>query len=480
MLEINTMQRGTGNFEFRRQALFKTTDPLNTQGETSITGFVISGTEPEGTARRVIFEVDGKLYYFTNDGLTQYPYHGELADILEHGNTVAELLEVNGIVRWLNKKIYPIIALDAPQDAAIMPKIKIGLKVNCFNDEYTRDELSPIYELKHPEATPARIIAASFNKANNGYARTEVVIRLRNLLGDWGDWQELHEVTNKEACAIQFKVTYILTTLDGSDEAKIFDARVSYVTDAENLAGDTLELFTLPQTYYTDLGTCYAMLKHSELFDAEISARIKYETATLKRHEIVIGQGTGEVETYYLGINGGIDPNINQNTLRVTAGGVNIIDFYYNTADATITLSAKAGLDIKASYEYALNVEDWKDMVGEISKAGDDGVYMSRFIYRLTDSENKRISAVRFTIKRKSGTVANEFIGTANGATQTFVLPHRAAKETVVLNGSWTYDEATQILQDTGTIGDDLKISYEWTGIIPTIYSYSVGWTPAT
>ena len=480
MLERNTMQRGTGNFEFRRQALFKTTDPLITQGETTITGFTISGTEPEGTTRRIIFEVDGHLYYFTNDGLTPYPYHGELDDILTYGNTVAELLEVNGIVRWLNKKIYPIVAMDAPFDAAIMPKIKIGLKVNCFNDEYTRDELSPVYELKHPANTPARIISASFNKSNNGYAKVNMLIRTRNLIGDWGDWTEFSNVANQEACAVQFKATYILTTLDGSDESKVFDVKVSYVTDSENLAGDTLELFTAPQSYYVDLGTCYALIKHSELFDASISAQIKYETPTLKRNEIVIGKGTGEMETYYLGINGGIDRAINQNTLRITAGGVNIIDFYYNTADASVTLSAKTGIDIKASYEYGLNVEDWKEMIGEISQVGNDGLHMSRFIYRMTDSTNKKNSAVRFTIRRGSGSVANEFLGKANGSTQKFVLPHRAQKETISVNGAWTYDEATQILSVTGNIGDDLKVTYDWNGIIPTIYNYSVGWTPAT
>lgn len=480
MLERNTMQRGTGNFEFRRQALFKTTDPLVTQGETSITGFTISGTEPEGTSRRIIFEVDGKFYYFTNDGLTLYPYHGELKDILAHGNTAAELLEVNGIVRWLNKKIYPIVALDAPFDAAVMPKIKIGLKVNCFNDEYTRDELSPVYELKHPANTPARIVTATYNKSNNGYAKVNMLIRTRNLIGDWGDWQEFNAVENQEACAVQFKATYILTTLDGSDESKIFDVKVVYVTDSENLAGDTVELFTLPQSYYVDLGTCYAMLKHSELFDAAISAQIKYETATLKRHEIVIGKGTGTAETYYLGINGGIDPNINQNTLRITAGGINIIDFYYNIADASVTLSAPTGIDIKASYEYALNVEDWKDMIGEISQVDSNGVYSSRFIYRLTDSVNKRKSSVRFTIRRSSGSVANAILGVADGSTQKFVLPHRAQKETISVNGAWTYDEETQIFSVTGNIGDTLKVTYDWNGIIPTIYSYSVGWTPAT
>ena len=481
MLDTNTMQRGSDEFKFRRQALLKTTDPLITKGETSIAGFTISGTEPEGTSRRIIFEVDNKLWYFTNDGLTLYPYHGELADVLEHGNTVAELLAVDGIVRWLNKEIYPIIALDAPDDAAVMPKIKIALKVNCFNDEYTRDKLSPVYGLKHYDDVPARITSATFNKANNGYATSDVKIRLRDINGNWGDWLEFTDAVNKEACAVQFKATFVLTTLDGSDIAKVFDINVAYVTDAENSAADTLEIFTTPQSYYMDLGTCYAMIKHTELLDAEIKAYINFQTPTQKRENIVIGQGTNSYSTYYLGTNGGIDPNINQNSLHISAGGINITDFYYNTENATVELKADEGVTIKATYGYNLPTENWVEMAGEISQVyGDAGLYMSRFVYRLSDSTDKKISAVKFSITRKAGTVENQVLGTATGKLQTFVLPHRAKLETIQSKGSWTYDEDSQIFKVTGIIGDTIKISYDWAGIIPNVNSYVVGWTPAT
>ena len=481
MLETNTMQRGFDAFSFRRQALLKTADPLVTKGETSITGFTINGTEPEGTNRRVIFEVDGNLFYFTNDGVTQYPYHGELADILQYGNSVAELLAVDGIVKWLNKEIYPIIALDAPRDAAVMPKIRIALKVNCFNDEYTRDKLSPVYELKHSEGTAARITSATFNKANRGYATSTAKIRLRDIYGTWGDWLEFSDVINAEACAVQFKATYTLTTLDGSDESKVFDINLEYVMDAENSAADTLEIFTTPQEYYQDLGTCYALIKHTELLDAEIKAYIKFQTPTKKREDIIIGRGVGTYETYYLGTNGGIDRNVNQNTLHIKAGGINIVDFYYNTDNASVELKADEGAEIRASYEYDVDAENWVEMAGEISQVyGDAGLYMSRFVYRLSDSANKRISAVKFSITRKTGTVENEILGTSTGKLQTFVLPHRAKKESIKCNGIWTYDEDTQILKYTGVIDDTIQISYDWAGLIPSVDSYVAGWTPAT
>ena len=480
MLERNTMQRGSDEFQFRRRALLKTTEPLDLTGETQVSGFVIYGTEPAGTSRRIIFEVDGELFYFTNDGLTKYPSYGEIDDILKYGNTVADLLEVQGIAKWINKKVYPIIALDAPRDSVVMPKIKIGLKVNCFNDEYTREQFSPIFELKHTD-NPARIVTASFNKANIGYAKSDVLIRLRDKFGEWGDWLEMANAAGQEAEAVQFKATYTLTALDGTDEAKVFDCKVAYVTDAYNLSGDALEIYTLPQTYYQDLGTCYAMIKHTELLDAEIKAYIKFATLPKQRKNIVIGLGKGTVDTYYLGINGGIDPRINQNTLHLTANGRTITDFYYNTQTATVDLKADSGAEIRASYEYDVDAENWVEMAGELTQPyGDAGLFMSRFIYRLTNSENKRISAVKFILERKSGTSDEEILATATGKTLTFTLPHRAKKESVYCTGNWDYDEETQILTVTGAPDEVIYLSYDWVGIFPQIENVTVGWTPAT
>lgn len=475
MISTNTMQRGTDSFHFRRQALLKTTLPWNLQGETSCTGFTISGTEPADTNRRIVFEVDGKLYYFTNDGLTRYRYHGELADILEHGNTVSELLAVEGIVQWIGKKIYPIIALDAPRDAEVMPKIKIGLKVNCFNDEYTRDELSPVYELKHAE-NPARITAATYNKANTGYAKSSCLIRLRDIGGDWGDWLEFADAINKEATAVQFKANYILTTLDGSDVASIFDCKIEYVTDSQNLSGDTLEIFTQPLQGDYNIGVVYALIRHSELFDAQVKAFVNFTTPTQRRENIIIGRGSGELETYYLGTNGGIDRAIDHNTLKIMAGDKYITDFYYNVENATIDLKAESDVDIFATYSYDVPAENWIEMAKQSTEPyGDAGQYMSRFIFRLTDSENKKKFSTKFSLSRNTGNVENDSLGNATGRLQTFVLPHRAKKESVSINGSWTYDEDAQILKLMSSVNDTLKISYDWAGIIPKVNSFVVG-----
>lgn len=477
MIPTNTMQRGTDEFSFRRQALLRTTQPFDLTGETSCSGFEISGTEPAGTSRRIIFEVDGVLYYFNKGDLTQYPSYGELADVLQYGNTVAELLEVEGIVQWINKKVYPIIALDAPRDAEVMPKIKIGLKVKCFNDEYQRQEFSPVFELKHSD-NPARITNAVYNKANNGLATSNSQIRIRDLSGNWSDWTDYDAAISKTACAVQFQNSYTLTTLDGSDEAKTFDHKVAYVTNADNLAGDVQEIILQPQTLDYPPKVCYALIKHSELFDAKIKAYVCLKSSTSQRENIIIGKGTGALSTYFLGVQGGIDKNINQNTLHITAGDINITDFYYNMENATVDLVADVDAEIKATYDYEVDEENWIELAGQLPEIyGDSGLYVSRFVGRL-NSDNK-IVAVKLRLQRDSGSVTDEEIGVATGNEQIFVLPHRAKSETLKCKGSWSYDEETQLLKVTGILNDTLNISYDFCGIIPQVDSIIIGFSYA-
>ncbi|MBQ7705058.1 MAG: hypothetical protein IJT73_06510, partial [Selenomonadaceae bacterium] len=144
MLPLNNMAYGADSFNFTKRALLRSKTCWDLTGETSCAGFEISGTEEDGTKRRIIFELDdGKLYKFGNAGLVEYEERGEFEDIIEGGNTVAELLQLSSIPAFCNRKVYPIVALQADETAQVMPKIKMKLKVNCFNDRYSFNEYSP-------------------------------------------------------------------------------------------------------------------------------------------------------------------------------------------------------------------------------------------------------------------------------------------------------------------------------------------------
>ena len=94
------------------QTMLQATEPWNTAGETSITGFNIEGTQPDGSKRRFIFRVDDKLVKFDGNNLVEFEYSLTPENILYNGNTAEELAAVTNIPAWLGKKIYPIIAME--------------------------------------------------------------------------------------------------------------------------------------------------------------------------------------------------------------------------------------------------------------------------------------------------------------------------------------------------------------------------------
>lgn len=474
MIERNTMQRGISPFEFNRRALFYYPDAFDFTRETAVKKFLISGAEPENTSRRIIFEVDGALMYFTNDGLTNYPSYGELDDILTYGNTVEELLNVDGIPQFIGKRVGLKVAMTAPADLKVMPLLKIGAVVSTFNDIYEKEELSPVYELKTSKL--AKIINLTAEKDLNGYAELKTSVRYRDDLGNWSDWTTFDDAVNKRAAAIQFKAAHTLTTLDGSEESELVEARVDYTTDADNLAGDTLELITKPVEYYTNLATCYALIKHGELIDCNVNCFVMFKTPTKHRENLVIGVGNGELKTYYLGEGGGVDKNIDHSSIVIKLNGANFHDFYYNTVNATVDLQTDSDVTITASYDYDVDKEEWLPMT-LVTSTNDDDVYTTRFVRRMSDNDIKTISAVRFSFTRQHGSVDEFTLTTANGKSQSFILQHRAKAESItVTNANYTFDEVTQKLDVTGSINAAIKLAYDWCGQFPQVFEVIAGW----
>ena len=479
MLERNTMQYGSDSFEFRRQALLKAHQPLDFTYETSVTNFQISGTEPQGCSRRVIFEIDGKLYRFVNSLLDQYDERGEFDDVLKYGNTVGELLALNAdsLASLVGKRVYPWIALDAPADSPVMPSIKIAARVNSFNDVYTKTELSPIYTLKR-SGDACKIVGISANKMLNGYGTATVKCKLKNPVTGWcDDWLNLSDAQNCLATALQFQIQYIVTTLDGSDFAQILSVDIIYTTDSEKLSGDTAEIVTLAQEYpYGDLGTCYALIKTGELIDCDLRAFVTFDSPT-ERRELTLGWGTGEEQTVTLVNDGSVERNIAADTIHLTFDGRPASDFHYDTKSATVTYTAPLGAAVHIRYECGARDDNWREMAADFV-SGDEGTYSSRFTFRNNGGNTGSVSAVKFRFEKKSGSVANERLGVGTGKEQIFYLPHHAKAETIQCTGAWKYDEATQILRAVADIDTEISVSYDWIGKVPAVKGYIVGWQP--
>lgn len=470
MLAVNTMAYGCDEFKFCRQALLKARAPLDFTYETSCSGFEINGTEPEGCKRRVVFLIDEQLYKFGNGGLTEYEFRGELNDILAEGNTVAELLAVDNVPEFIGKKVFVWIALDAPADSPVMPKIKIAAKVNSFNDIYTKFAYSPVYSL--PLNSKIKKIREDKILNGNGSATNQAKI-FNPVNKTWSDFDFLPNFENKSASKIQFRTQYILTALDGSDFAKVNFIKCAYSTDSSRLSGSTCEIVSLPQDFPQDLKTCYALIKHSELIDSQIKAFVNFSAPPVRRENIMIGTATGDLQTLYLMCGGVVDTGILQDTLHLDIGGRTFSDFDFDTENSTITLKADAGAEIFASYECCEN-ENWLEMEPD-SVSFSDGIYFSKFKYRLTDSRNKKIAAVKFVITRLADKVEQTVIGAGNGKIQKFALPHKAKIDTLNASGAWKYDENTQILQTITALNEPVTAAYEYQGDFPQIFEYIWG-----
>lgn len=473
MLPVNNMAYGSDSFKFRRQALLKSNACFDLTDETSCNGFIISGTEPAGTLRRVVFEIEGQLYKFGDNGtLILYEERGEFADIIEDGNTVAELLALETIPDFVGKKIFPVIALQADEDAQVMPKIKLALKVSCFNDRYVKNEFSPVYKLRDS----AKIKEIRSSIFTNGHATTTLYCRVNDPVTGWSDWKFLPEVENTPATAIQFKVNYKLATLDGSDFAAVNYIQVLYSTDGDILSGSTQDIISLAQDYYQDLKTCYLLVKHSELVDAELKAYVNFSAAPARRENVLLGVGTGEEQTISLAYNAVVDKNVAQDSIHIEIGGKTFTGFYFDTEKSTITLKADKDAEIFGSWDCGLDSENWREMEC-ISTQEQDNYFASRFVYRIADEANKKVAAVKISLTRLSGNVDTTKIGTGTGELQIFAFPHKAKAESLSASGAWKYEEEGQILKTVANIDMEMTAGYSWQGNLPTVYSYIAGFS---
>lgn len=479
MLKNNSMRFGADSFSFSKSALLTSKQPFDASTQSSVEGFVIAGTEPAGSARRFIFKVDDTLKFFVNNSPVDYPHQGELADILTYGNTAAELESITSIAAWVGKKIFPIIALSAPAESAALPTVRLALKVRSASEVYEKSVESAEYELAAADGATPRIADIQANVLCTGNATANVKVQLKD--GDiWSEWLELSAAKDKPASAVKFLLNYKVTTLDGSDSAKISSVLVKHTLGAALVSGDVAEIYSSVCNFDTDLKTCYLVVKHKRLIDSRIEAYVNFMPEPLHRELIPLGTSSGTMQTLALAVNGVKDTGIDQNSIQLFADGVPVTNFSYNVAVSEVTVNIAAGKAVAASYDYAHAKESWREMIHKIDTQPylDDGSFMSRFEYVLPDDEvNQKLSNVRIRLFRPAGSVVNESLGLATGAIQQFALPHAAKQESIQLNADWSYDADTQILTAVARKDTELIISYDWLGESHEIYSWAAGWS---
>lgn len=444
--------------------------------------FQITGTCPTGCKRRFIFKIDDVFYYFKNNTLTEFPYEVNADNVCKYGNKGSTLNGYSIVRSFIGKKIYPVIALQAPSDAEDFPTAKVQLKTQASSETLTDTVESPVYVLS--EETVPKIESITYESEIQGDASITVKVRLQADDESWSDYMSLTNAANKSAVAVQFKITYKVTKTDGTDAAQLTSIVVNHTSGKSFIAGNTAEIFSVVADYENDLQTCYVIVRHSELFDSTITAYCNFMNEPARRDLIFLGNATGARQDLILGVDGVKDTGIDPSTLELFAGDAALTDYIgFNTEISTVTINVKKNTPIYASYEYNHGMEVWNKMTAQYTQPynDDENSYMTRFVYR-NDAAGKKVANVRISLKRKTGSVSAENLGTATGKKQLFTLKHMPKPSTIkfpnVTNPvDFSYDDDSNILVVTAKKGTELKCKYSWIGEPITIYGYAAGWS---
>ena len=480
MLEFNTMRFGTDVFSTEKQALLVAKKALDTSGQTKVEGFTVTGIQPTGTDRRFMFKVDNKIYKFSGNNVVEYTGTLDADGVLASGNTASEVNAVTDIPDWVGKKIYPIVALEAASDASVMPTAKMTLKVRSVTDVYERVEESAELTLASSGNATPRIVDITSSTTCTGQGSVNIEVRLLKD-EEWSAYMPIPQAADKDANAVQFRMTYKVTTLNGTDTAKVDSIIIRSTMGEAAVSGDTAELYSVITDYEHTLGTCAVSVRHEKLFESRIGAYVNFMQPTKKRVLQPIGVATGAIQQLMLGVDGVKDTGINQATLKIFANGKPITGFGYNTEVSEVTVNAQLGAPIAASYEYGHQQEVWREMTIDVNQQPyGDGTYLTRFTYTLPDDEvdGQTVSNVRIQLYRPSGTIENESLGVGTGLIQQFVLSHAAKAETIRCNADFSYDADSQIITCVAPKDTEIVASYDWVGENPAVRQWSAGWAP--
>ena len=382
-------------FKFVKRGLLTTTKPIDCTQETTISGFEIGGTEPSTSQRRVVFEVEGKMYRFEGNNLLQIDCEKNCAEVLAKGNTVAELLQVTDISAWCGKYIYPVIALESEADAVVMPSIKLGVKVKSFSDIFQTSDLSPIFTAKSVEG--------------GGTASLQVRILQDSV---WSPFMSVDDAVGQKCQAIQLKALQTVTSSSGSSSSQVTGVEVTYIKNADEIASEVSTLYFKSEDFAEDLSTGYILIKHNYIADNVLKVFVSFDDAPGVFDE-VLGTGTGAAQSF--AVEGGIDFD----SLEIFVDDIKTYDFTLNATAKTLSLSAPAGSEIRAKYLYNISAENWLEAEKQYTELDTNSysgadfafettnlpiysstnttnlTYSPRYVYRLETAEKSKVAKVK-------------------------------------------------------------------------------------
>lgn len=520
---------------FVKTGFLKGTKVWNCRGVSAVTGFDITAANLDvaGVDCRVVFVLNNKLdeshpnKAYTLTPSSENPLTAKLVPfdydigtdtkrqnmILEHGNTIAEIRNFTSIPEFIGKVVSPWYALKAPSDSLAMPIIRLDLKTYVSMDATSKTFESDVYTLAEGGAAPIiSEISADVETVDGGEVDVSVKLFDEND-SDGSSWMSLDAAKNQKAYSVQFKFDYSVQTARAEDMVKVNSIAIRYSYGETLVNSDSAEIYTVVTNYEVPLQMCYCIVRHDQLVGSSIKAYVNFMHKPKHRELLYLGQisnnADGKAELI-LGESNVPDANIDPATIKIYAGNgtasgtdYEINGYAFSSENSTITISGELNTrPIYASYDYNVDVEEWREMTLDITEPyTGDATYSTRFTYALPDDEArpsdedsaKVISNVKIEMIRGKGTVKRANLGvTTTGKRQLFALEHVPKVNTIKFTSAdgkttygtdkinWTYNDETNILSLVGKEKNlPLYISYGWTGESVVIHSIACGWSVA-
>lgn len=479
MLTYNTMRFGTDEFTpYIKWALLDSQDlALDLTDYNFIERFNIAGAEPTGTQRRFMFRVDDKVYTF--DGQTPVEYTGELTvnDVLEYGNTAAQVEAVKNFRTWGGKKIYPIIALYTEVEDT--PSVKLTANAVTGDEilDYDNTQASS-NKLMLPSGVTENIKILGIEYEPNIVGDASAELTAAYTLNheppySWSEYLPLDEIIGKEVYRITFRYKLHVGAVNGTNCAQIGKVKLIYSADATSVVcGETAELYTIRKNYHISLKNCVVILKHNELLSgAGFDVYYHVMPAMILNERINLGTGTGQYQNLQLPTNKFFRPY----SFHLYYDGVETDDYNFDTELNEVHLNAPEGVGITAYYYSGIREENWVQMTPDETQPDiSDGKYVTRYAATFPEGSN-RVSMIKIVFKRPLEGDPTVVTFTATGALQEYVCTYQP--DNIDCDAEeWDYDSATRILSFSSPTGNTVTIKYSKQAPNPILYGFTVGW----
>ena len=430
---------------------------------TSVNGLAITGTEPEGTARRVGFTVDGTLYKL-NDSGGLVP----IFDVEEEGNTVAELEALESVPAFIGKQIGVTVYLYAEDPDGEKPALGLSVRAASSGIQTVKTEMSPVYEL----GSGSKIIRldASATTSNGGTAVIEAS-------ADGGAWGPLPSVSGLDASRVQFRVTLTAPNV-GVSSAALDRATVTYRSGSSAVSGVGIsEIISITEDWHIAVRECRLTVRHARLTDAAIKAYTAFRAIPTVILAENVGVGSGETKSFSLANTQGI----RLDSVRVYYDGARVYSgIEVNTEIGRVTCAAPTGEVVTVDYEYGWDSGVWHVMepTGTVPSLDHDETEY-RYV-RPSDATPASVVAVKIALETTDGHIEEEAIGTGTGSLKTYLLSHTvkngaitvAADETDLPAGSVSLSDDAKSVRVAAPAGAMLTASYDWISETPTVLQF--------